>query len=761
MQTTLRGALRLDGDPGLPGAVDIRGFYRNQSRTYRLLLDTPGAVAQLVITGRIPSISTDSGNVFQKSLTTTSDLATIGRITNDGASTGILDATVTFVPGDSVDFPDRLVYQVWGVLADGRQGPGLGGAMPVGTPIPGVLPPLVAATVARVLVTAPNVTAYGIQSPACSAIVEQQDGTPITGRVKRWSVSTSPDVASIDASTGVLTVLADGTFDVLCTVDGISGEAVVTVALSTTVASITVTPNPVTLGVGQTRQLAPIAYNAGGAVIPGAPFTYAALDATHDTVSGTGLITGVLATTGAGAGVRVTSGSVYVDVPVTVNGATAQLLADYNAIDPNVQLTHVWVRNVNMTKSDSTHATRWGDAISDAVAWTPKSGFTNCLIDAQGRIVSEGLEIPAAAGMGSIPAQGLMFGLVAKAGLSNCGMLMLSNAAVGSEFTNTDGFYMLANNGVNGGTSACGFSVRPPTGSGFSSLITANNAQGTDVNPIVGFLYVKQDLTRIKVHSHRDQVDCTRAAATGVTTGNKAVRIGVSDGYPMTSGATQVDGAYRGFGNPTAAHVKILNDWAEAQFGAIAGTGDLLWPAGNSIMEQADVSQWVAGLTNITWCNHGWSGAQFDGAGLNDVRSRMPWLEGSCDFSRRRRTIFVKWEVTNTGVTPPATILGYEYAWVTALKALGTNVRVVTCTIPGIANNITTGDAYTVEYDIEQNWASHGSDQLANLWRLSPLNDPAQLTIAPYWTGIHPTLAGQQQMYATYKAAIAGAQAMA
>ncbi|NUO62678.1 MAG: hypothetical protein HOQ34_03805, partial [Gemmatimonadaceae bacterium] len=83
-----------------------------------------------------PSLDgSDATIAVQKVVTPTSNLATVGQITNAG-SAGTGQATFTFVPADSAGWPDALVYQVWAVLDDGEPAPCLTGSLSSITAIP-------------------------------------------------------------------------------------------------------------------------------------------------------------------------------------------------------------------------------------------------------------------------------------------------------------------------------------------------------------------------------------------------------------------------------------------------------------------------------------------------------------------------------------------------------------------------------------------------------------------------------------------------
>lgn len=83
-----------------------------------------------------------------------------------------------------------------------------------------------------------------------------------------WSSTTPP--GTIDASSGMFTAgLTIGTFpgSVTATSGSISGSATVTITVGPT-ASISVMPNPVTLGIGTQQQFTAVGHDAGGNIVP-------------------------------------------------------------------------------------------------------------------------------------------------------------------------------------------------------------------------------------------------------------------------------------------------------------------------------------------------------------------------------------------------------------------------------------------------------------------------------------------------------------
>lgn len=141
----LRGQIRrASGD--LPPARDVE-MVREESRTIAASVTGVPAgrsVVQLIDTGKLLASDPDTATLYQKNLTLTSDLATVGQITDDGATSRVCRATIQFTKGDSLTWPDRIERQLWVALDDGTQFCVLTGAITTLAPIPVALPTVVA-----------------------------------------------------------------------------------------------------------------------------------------------------------------------------------------------------------------------------------------------------------------------------------------------------------------------------------------------------------------------------------------------------------------------------------------------------------------------------------------------------------------------------------------------------------------------------------------------------------------------------------------
>lgn len=151
----------------------------------------------------------------------------------------------------------------------------------------------VAQTVSSVVVSpgSATLTALGATEQLTVA-VKDAGGSPISGKTAAWT-SSAPSVATVDAATGLVAAVANGTATITASVDGIAGTATVTVGQ--TVSSIAVTPGTATLvSLGATRQFTAVAKDANGNAISGKTFTWTSSAVNVATVSSTaGLATAV------------------------------------------------------------------------------------------------------------------------------------------------------------------------------------------------------------------------------------------------------------------------------------------------------------------------------------------------------------------------------------------------------------------------------------------------------------------------------------
>ncbi len=150
-----------------------------------------------------------------------------------------------------------------------------------------------------VTVTAPPVVAIALapstvtgvpgNTTQLAAVPEDASGNAVTGVALTWSSSNS---ATATVSSGLVTLVKQGTAMITVTGAGVSASASVTVNAPTapTVASVTISPGSLTLNPGQSGQLTAAALDGSGNAVPGATISWSSSNTGTATVSGTGVV---------------------------------------------------------------------------------------------------------------------------------------------------------------------------------------------------------------------------------------------------------------------------------------------------------------------------------------------------------------------------------------------------------------------------------------------------------------------------------------
>jgi alpha-tubulin suppressor-like RCC1 family protein/uncharacterized protein YjdB len=195
------------------------------------------------------------------------------------------------------------------------------------------------------------------------ATTRDAGGNVLPGRVIAWS-SSDTTRATVNGA-GTVTGVRNGVVTITATSEGQSGSATVTVVPGAP-ASVTITPNPLTLAAGFTGQLTALVRDASGDTLPAA-VAWATTDGTIAQVSGTGLVTGIaegtVIVTASSGGIVGTDTVVVTPAPVaTISisltgthvgvGATVQLSATPRDAQANPLL-----RPVQWSSSDPSIAT--------------------------------------------------------------------------------------------------------------------------------------------------------------------------------------------------------------------------------------------------------------------------------------------------------------------------------------------------------------------------------------------------------------------
>jgi uncharacterized protein YjdB len=230
--------------------------------------------------------------------------------------------------------------------------------------------------VSKVVVTPSQVDAAPGAQKQLTATALDAAQNPLAGRAVTWSTSNA-EVAKVDAN-GNVSAMAAGTATITATSEGKSGAATVTVSPGS-VASVAVTPSPLSMSVGQTTQLAVTLKDAVGNVLNGRTVSWSSSSSTVATVSAEGMVTAVApgnaTITASSEGkmgtasltiAKLAVGSVTVDPqgPMLVLGANAHLTATVRDVNGNV----VTDRQVTWSSSNTGVATVSASGVVNSVA---------------------------------------------------------------------------------------------------------------------------------------------------------------------------------------------------------------------------------------------------------------------------------------------------------------------------------------------------------------------------------------------------------
>jgi uncharacterized protein YjdB len=211
--------------------------------------------------------------------------------------------------------------------------------------------------VASVVVRPLHVDAIAGSHTQLTAITYDAANNILSDRAVVWA-SSNANVATVDAN-GMVNAVAPGSATITGTAEGKSDAATFTVTQGT-VASVAVTPNPVSITVGQSSQLQAAAHDASGITITGRPVSWSSGNTAIATVSESGLVKGVAAgTTTITATIDGKTGS----TPVTVTNIPVASVA--------VQPTSTSVAQGSSVQFFATVKDANGTVVTDrVVAWT-------------------------------------------------------------------------------------------------------------------------------------------------------------------------------------------------------------------------------------------------------------------------------------------------------------------------------------------------------------------------------------------------------
>ena len=176
-------------------------------------------------------------------------------------------------------------------------------------------------TPAAVSTVAVSLTAASLtvgQNSTASAVTKDGAGTVLTGRTVSWS-SSNAAVASVNASTGIVTAVAPGTANIIGTSEGKTGQVAVTVS-AVPVGTVSASVASGSLTIGQTTQASAVVRDANNTVMSGAAISWSSSNTAAATVNASGVVTAVAA---GSANIVATSGGKAGQVAVTVAAAPA------------------------------------------------------------------------------------------------------------------------------------------------------------------------------------------------------------------------------------------------------------------------------------------------------------------------------------------------------------------------------------------------------------------------------------------------------
>jgi uncharacterized protein YjdB len=155
-------------------------------------------------------------------------------------------------------------------------------------------PPAPTPTTTTVDVTPASQSLVAGQTQQITATARDASGAVRSGRTFAWQ-SSAPSVATVSA-TGLVTAVGAGTATITVTVDGVTGNAVITVTVPPppiVTARVVVSPPPRALLPTQTEQLTATAFTADSAPRSGRTFAWSSSNPGVATVSSGGLVTAV------------------------------------------------------------------------------------------------------------------------------------------------------------------------------------------------------------------------------------------------------------------------------------------------------------------------------------------------------------------------------------------------------------------------------------------------------------------------------------
>lgn len=180
----------------------------------------------------------------------------------------------------------------------------------------------------------------------------------LAGKVVTWS-SSNTGIATVNPATGVVTGVSGGSASIIATIDGIQGQAIVSVT-AVPVASVTVTLAQPSIGVGTSTQATAVMRDAANNILNGRVVSFTSNNSSVATVGAfTGVVSGVAAGT---ATIFATSEGITGQVTVTVTSAGAVSTVSVALGSSNIQ-------SGSTTTSVATLRDASNNVISGTVTW--------------------------------------------------------------------------------------------------------------------------------------------------------------------------------------------------------------------------------------------------------------------------------------------------------------------------------------------------------------------------------------------------------
>ena len=173
-------------------------------------------------------------------------------------------------------------------------------------------------SVNSVTIAPPSPSVAELQNVQLTATARDAGGGAIAGKTFTWA-SNAQTIATVNASTGLVSGVATGTAQISASTDGKTGQVTVTVTPVPSSVAITTTPDSL-LSKGATVQLTAVVRDAGNNIIAAAPVTWSTSNALVATVDpATGLVTATVSGNAATSAVITATAAPGVTATVTVD----------------------------------------------------------------------------------------------------------------------------------------------------------------------------------------------------------------------------------------------------------------------------------------------------------------------------------------------------------------------------------------------------------------------------------------------------------